>query len=107
MSGGAVRDNTVQLRASPCPACGYKLDAASSLDGTLREAGPGDLTICINCGEALAFTRNLGLRKATADEMGRMERDQPSDYRQFRRAQAIIVAMTPTRSQPSPRRAPQ
>ena len=42
------------LPQSKCPTCGYEMDSAT---GTTHDEDPrpGDLTVCLNCGEMLQF----------------------------------------------------
>lgn len=50
---------------SPCPGCGNDCSAASNADLDVTEAPkPGDFSICIECGEILNFTENMGLAVA-------------------------------------------
>lgn len=40
---------------TPCPTCGYAIDAATLLNyGDARPAA-GDLSLCLNCGALLVF----------------------------------------------------
>jgi hypothetical protein len=54
-------DTTTQLKATPCPECRYKLDAATAAFSHAKP-GPGDVTVCINCAALLEFTDELGLK---------------------------------------------
>jgi hypothetical protein len=55
---------TTRLKASPCPCCGYELDAATAAFEDVRPA-QGDLTVCIKCAALLEFTHDM--RYAPAD----------------------------------------
>lgn len=50
-----------------CPLCGKLLNAAGCTTQG-RGPEPGDVTVCIYCSDALAFTDAMGLRSATAEE---------------------------------------
>lgn len=51
-----------------CPHCGKHNDTASGI--TSDEApGPGDVTLCIDCGHWSVFTEDGTLRKANKDEL--------------------------------------
>ena len=50
-----------------CAFCQYAVEAASAVDGQ-QAPGPGDITLCIYCGEWNIFTRRGRLRKPTDDE---------------------------------------
>jgi hypothetical protein len=52
--------------SSKCRFCGYGTDAASTLDGA--KPGPGDVCLCINCGEWNILDRKLRFRKPTDAE---------------------------------------
>jgi hypothetical protein len=58
-----------------CPECGHEVDDATGVGETERTASPqpGDLAICIRCGEPAAYRLNpdgltLGLRALTEPE---------------------------------------
>jgi hypothetical protein len=52
----------VTHRTTPtlCPTCGHKLDAATGLDHD-HKPSPGDLSVCIQCGEILEFDEEIKL----------------------------------------------
>lgn len=52
---------------SKCPVCGHILDAATSINGEF-EPRPGDVTLCVQCGEILIFNKDLRGRIPTAEE---------------------------------------
>lgn len=53
-----------------CPECGTKLDAAGDAEGDddVRPS-PDDMCVCINCGEFLAYTETMTLRKIDKTEV--------------------------------------
>lgn len=61
-----------RVPASPCPQCGYRLDAASMADGGLDAPGPGDSSVCLNCGQILIFDDQLLQVKPTAQQVREM-----------------------------------
>lgn len=64
-----VRDGIDQ--SNRCPSCGYKLDAASSLDATAPRPVVGDLSLCGRCRTAFVFEqgkRGLRVRPMTRAE---------------------------------------
>lgn len=74
---------------TPCPTCGYAIDAATLLNyGDARPAA-GDLSLCLNCGALLIFDgpdvnairRITPEEEAVLDDANRMAVD---------RAQAVI-----------------
>jgi hypothetical protein len=57
-----------------CPACGKKLDSASSF----WDDGPpssGDVMVCFGCAEPLVFTDDHALRVATPEERAEIMAD--------------------------------
>jgi hypothetical protein len=56
-----------------CPACGTKLDAASSHDKISPE--PGDISVCAECGEILEFDREMIVRRPNAMRMEMIKAD--------------------------------
>jgi hypothetical protein len=57
-----------------CPACGFLVDTASNMEGT-RTPDPGDLSLCVNCGQPAVFDAMLQLRPMTTDEFLRLPPD--------------------------------
>jgi Na+-translocating ferredoxin:NAD+ oxidoreductase RNF subunit RnfB len=66
---------------SQCPSCGLQCTGAAGVVADKTEGvptpSPGDFTVCIACGNVLAFDENLQLRKLTPAE----ERDVSKDDR--------------------------
>jgi hypothetical protein len=60
---------TVQLKYHSCPACGKKLDAASSVLNSERGPQAGDYTVCLYCANIFRFTPTMELAPATAEEI--------------------------------------
>lgn len=62
-----------------CPACGYVMDASSTVHGENQaEAAPtdGDWSICIACGAVNVYTNGAtGLRPPTAEERNEFNAD--------------------------------
>lgn len=66
--------NTVLLKESKCPACNYKLNAATgSVEGEVP--GPGDVSICINCTATIEYTDDMDLRLLTEKEYNELPRE--------------------------------
>lgn len=59
--------STTQVPECTCPCCGYKLSAATPVEGT-HNPRPGDVSVCLNCGHMLQFTDNLSVKSVTEDE---------------------------------------
>ncbi len=59
----------METRTPPntCHTCGKVLDAATDT-GDAPTPRPGDVSICIGCGELMIFTKGLRLRMPTVKE---------------------------------------
>lgn len=57
---------TTKHAANFCPACGYRSDSSTSI-GTQAVPKPGDITLCIKCGEMNRFTQSLQLEPVPDD----------------------------------------
>ncbi len=51
-----------QLPHETCPACGYKFDCATCISDGKHNAKPGDLTLCLCCGELFVFDNALRIQ---------------------------------------------
>jgi hypothetical protein len=69
MRGKKKGIKTTRVPATVCPGCGYKLDAASSMDGGDHTPQPGSPTLCLKCGELLIFDESLKPRSPSAAEL--------------------------------------
>lgn len=49
---------TTRLKPSPCPNCGYAMDAVTAAFEDVRPK-PGDVTVCIKCAALLEFTDDM------------------------------------------------
>ncbi len=61
----------VQTARERCRACGYEMDHATGA-GHGGIPGPGDLSLCLNCGELSVFTPGMRRRSPTAEELDRI-----------------------------------
>lgn len=52
---------TTRHVASPCPSCGMKLDACSTLDDQAITPELGDYSMCCYCGHGLQYAEGLRL----------------------------------------------
>ena len=57
-----------RLPISRCPSCGYQFDSATALENPDAKPKPGDLSICLNCGEWLTFADDLTVRLLESKE---------------------------------------
>jgi hypothetical protein len=65
---------SIPVPPSPCLDCGKENDAATNPFGR-RGPRPGDYTICMYCGAAMAFSEDLTMRPLTAEEKKQVEND--------------------------------
>lgn len=89
-----MKDNHGVVEVSKCPACGYaNLDCATGAFEEDLTPKPGDLSLCIRCGDMLVFTDKLGLRLPTKEEYENLP-----DYvkKQIIQAQ-IVIRGSPSR----------
>lgn len=56
------------LLPTVCPECGDKHET-QNVKGQGSPPGPGDFSICINCGEITRYTDDLSLRRLTVMEV--------------------------------------
>lgn len=63
--------------ADSCPACSHPFAMATPVAGRQGGPQPGDYTICICCGEFLAFDADLKVRIATSEELADIETHAP------------------------------
>jgi hypothetical protein len=75
-----------QLPEAECPSCHYKADAATSLSGEARPK-PGDITLCINCGELAKFGQDYKLEPVKLADLMDLT---PRQHRDIELAQKFI-----------------
>lgn len=69
----AALDTITEVPISTCRKCGRRNDCASGTDGA--RPTPGDVSICIQCGEVSLFTDAFDLREPTPEEADEIARD--------------------------------
>ncbi len=68
---------TTRHKQTNCPRCSHQLNATTDVQREGQRAPePGDVTVCINCGQILTFEEGLQLRRATAEEVQIVQADQ-------------------------------
>jgi hypothetical protein len=92
--------DSTDLPKQHCPNCGQRIEAASSEHGSLPQ--PGDINVCLYCGELLTFNPDMTIRRPTPEEIAEYKKqpglwDEITSYqRRFRRAaEAIAVDLRP------------
>lgn len=69
-----------------CPTCGYECDAATCIHGEHRPR-PGDISLCINCGDVLQFSSDYTVKIATLSALVSLS---PKQHRDIEIAQKLI-----------------
>jgi hypothetical protein len=57
------------MPVTPCPYCNVPNDAATNPEGEDGPPNPGDVTICLSCGEFLLLDADLRTVKPNDDEL--------------------------------------
>jgi Zn ribbon nucleic-acid-binding protein len=66
-------EKTHRMPPQMCLRCGHHFDAASGMNDVVAPQ-PGDLSVCIKCGHAMAFTKR-GLRELTKSERRKADKN--------------------------------
>lgn len=72
-----------------CPACNYLCDSASALNEPHSTPNPGDVSICLNCGELLEFSSDMALIEIRKETLSELE---PKQLQELYNARAHIKA---------------
>ena len=60
----------ITVPPSTCPTCGYVCDSATAVTGeNVVRARPGDISICLKCGDVLQFGEAMRLRVADLNSL--------------------------------------
>lgn len=78
---------TTKMPDHSCPACGERHDAASVICSPRPMPQPGDITICIACGQAMMFTTGYGVEAVDPDTIPDIH---PDDLRAIKSAQQAV-----------------
>lgn len=80
-------------RENTCPTCNYLTDTAVTPDGTPVMPEPGDVSVCIQCGEILQFDRSMKLHKISDAQLNEIQSVDPHVYFDAIQAQALARVM--------------
>ena len=83
---------TTRIKASYCPACNHKLDAATHPSDPRAKPVEDDITICINCAEILQFDLNIKPKKLKGELSDILSPTEVNEVSQIR--QMIINSKT-------------
>ncbi len=83
-----------EMPKSACPGCGYKVDHCSRPEQgvPLRKPKPGDLSLCLNCGQVNKFDAKMELVESEVEDMDDLT---PQQFVLIRRAQKHIFERGP------------
>lgn len=87
-------DERTGVKASTCPRCQYKMDAASCLEDETARPNEGDLTVCLNCGQVLVFDHEIEPTLPTPTDLAKLDRE---TKRQLFRTSMAVMAVRETR----------
>lgn len=68
-----------RIPRSQCPHCGHRLNAASAAG--LPRPRPGDLSVCIGCGEVVQFGPRLSFKRVPARVLANLLPDEAAELR--------------------------
>jgi hypothetical protein len=90
--------NATHHRMQPCPYCGFKIDAAGTIDNAPVMPTPGDLTVCIQCAGVLMYDGpRLTIRQVPAQELMAIFAANPGYEAEFSRTLAAVKAFQRSR----------
>lgn len=81
-----------RLPESPCPGCGYVMDAATGINGG-ESPVPGNLTICIKCASVSKYDEELLLVPVTSEEMSEICDTDPEIWNIITQAISFIKSL--------------
>lgn len=88
-----IHPKTAKMKMDTCPSCGRVMDAATVADSN-RPASPtpGDLSVCIGCGDYLVYKDDLSLRQMTEEESKSLPPETLFELYKIRRAVQNIAS---------------
>jgi hypothetical protein len=98
--------NTTETPGNVCLKCGYKFEAASGAYDNAITPEEGDISVCLNCGAALVFNKDLSLRYPTPEEKAEITMNKEVLQAQIVRAHVVTKDLRPAQhcdaGEPSP-----
>lgn len=80
------------LPMSTCPTCGYQVDAATHPVNDKAVPKPGDLSLCMKCGELMTFNDDMTLRLSSIEDVMGLK---PEENNLLERTQKLIREKRP------------
>ena len=81
------------MKETKCPHCNHKIDAHTDPSGE-ETPGPGDLSMCLYCGEFNIFTDDMDLRKATEEDLKELPQELMDSITEARHFKNLYDEMT-------------
>jgi hypothetical protein len=78
---------TYQAHKQSCPTCGHEIDCATLINGSKKSPTEGDLSICTQCADILAFDQHLRLRLAELNDLMKLT---PKQHFQMSQVQEMV-----------------
>ncbi len=89
-----------------CPGCGLRLNAAGAPLVPDASPNPGDLCVCLGCGQPLRYGPELELVALSTQDLARLERIEPETVRALRAmvkaAEGRTTSWVKTQCRPQP-----
>jgi hypothetical protein len=70
-----------RFKLTRCPHCGHRLNACSTL-GEDRPPNPGDLSVCMGCGQVVRFGPKLKLQRVPASVIAALLPDERAELQE-------------------------
>ena len=86
---------TTEMPEAHCPNCGALFTAATCVFAEKRPA-PGDITLCVCCGEILRFEEGLTIRNLLPVEYAAIHPDTKAEIERVLRAHALLPLRSAT-----------
>jgi hypothetical protein len=67
--------NAVKFDTKACPTCKVEVDLGVNMSKTEKEPKPGNIAVCMNCGEILIFNQDMTLRESTLSDILKIRPD--------------------------------
>ncbi len=74
------------VKPSPCPKCMGLAIGATAADTGTRAPRPGDLTVCVECGQICRFTESMDIEAVSDADLLDLPRATSQQLRSMRRA---------------------
>jgi hypothetical protein len=86
------RDGTPKIPKQACLRCGYEVDAATATFNKKTYPGPGDVSLCLNCGHAMQFSPAMLHMEISEAEWREIRRESPEIIAMMAKAKRYAVA---------------